>query len=200
MQMFGVGIMELMVILGLAVLVIGPDRLPGFAADLAKWIRQARTYANHMMKDFNEVVAEVQKEAGTTSEDWKEIASVFNRHTGDVLKEVTRATTVAQAGMPTESTLNGNGVKPIELPTNGSVVPPPAISMSAPNGAATSNGTNGASSAVSGFGSTPPYPYEQPPAIVTETQAPGLGEPGSAPAEELAWYVPERRHRRRALD
>jgi len=90
--MFGVGILELMVILLLAVIVVGPDRLPGVAADLARWIRQARGYARVMMKDFNEVVGELEKEAGTSREDWKEIASVVTRNTGDIGKEIAKVT------------------------------------------------------------------------------------------------------------
>ena len=78
MQMFGVGILELMVILLLAVIVVGPDRLPAVAADLARWIRQGRAYARVMTKDFNEVVGELEKEAGANREDWKEIASVVD--------------------------------------------------------------------------------------------------------------------------
>lgn len=91
MQMFGVGALELMVILVLTVLVVGPDRLPQVAADLAQWIRRARVYANHLSKDFNEVVGELEKEVGASREDWKEIASVVTRHTGAVGTAVTGA-------------------------------------------------------------------------------------------------------------
>src|SRR5688572_28180594 len=90
MQMFGVGILELMVILILTVIVVGPDRMPQVAADLAKWIRQTRAYARHLMGDFNSVVADLQKEAGASREDWKEIASVVTRHTGSVAQELTK--------------------------------------------------------------------------------------------------------------
>jgi len=90
MQMFGVGVLELLVILLLAVIVVGPDRLPAFAADLARWIRQTRAYARHLMRDFNEVVGELEREAGASREDWKEIASVLTHHTGGVGRELTR--------------------------------------------------------------------------------------------------------------
>lgn len=198
MQFFGVGILELVVILTLAVLVIGPDRVPAFAADLAKWIRQARAYANHMMKDFNEVVTEVQKEAGSSAEDWKEIASVFNRHTGDVMREVTKAGSVAEAAMPNDSLLSGGAATSA---ANGSMATPPSFASNGTNGHGSIGGANGSGSAtgIAGYGSNPPYPYESAPASI-ETQSPALGDSGEAPKEELAWYVPERRHRRRSLD
>jgi sec-independent protein translocase protein TatB len=98
-QMFGVGILELMVILILAVVVVGPDRMPQVAADLAKWIRQTRAYARHLMGDFNSVVSDLEKEAGASREDWKEIASVVTRHTGSVGQELTKLTKeVEQSG------------------------------------------------------------------------------------------------------
>jgi sec-independent protein translocase protein TatB len=91
MQMFGIGVLELLVILLLTVLVVGPDRMPQVAADLARWIRQGRAYARHLMGDFNQVVGELQKEANVSQEDWKEIANVVSRNTGEVGKELTRA-------------------------------------------------------------------------------------------------------------
>ena len=90
MQMFGIGLPELMVILFLSILVIGPDRLPAFAADLARWIRRARAYGNHLMRDFNDVMGDIEKEAGASREDWKEIAGVITRHTGDVTRDLQR--------------------------------------------------------------------------------------------------------------
>lgn len=117
MQMFGIGILELMVILLLTVIVVGPDRMPQVAADLARWIRQGRAYAKHLMGDFNEVVGELQKEANVSQEDWQEISSVIKRNTTDVGKELTRAAkdaeeagdlALAKANEPAAAA-NGNG-------------------------------------------------------------------------------------------
>jgi sec-independent protein translocase protein TatB len=131
MQMFGIGILELMVILILAVIVVGPERLPAVAADLARWIRQARSYARYMMKDFNSVVAELEKEANVNRDDWKEIASVVTRHTGDIGKELNKVTRdIEEAGdleaakatapeaVATNGAHNGSG-ESAEAPVNG---------------------------------------------------------------------------------
>ncbi len=88
MQMLGIGIPELLVIFLLAILVVGPDRLPELAADMARWIRQARAYGQHLTRDFSEVVSEIEKEAGTTRDDWKEIANVVGIKTNEVTKEL----------------------------------------------------------------------------------------------------------------
>ena len=79
MQMFGVGLPELIVIMVLLVVVVGPEKLPEVAADLARWIRRARAYGQHLTRDFNDVISDLEKEAGASREDWKEIASLVRR-------------------------------------------------------------------------------------------------------------------------
>ena len=99
MQMFGIGIMELFLILLVSALVIGPDRIPQFAADLAQWIRRMRAYSQHLMRDFNDVMGDLEKEVGTSREDWKEIASVVRRSSSDVTRELSQfATQVERSG------------------------------------------------------------------------------------------------------
>jgi sec-independent protein translocase protein TatB len=90
MQMFGVGVLEMLLILILTVIVVGPDKMPQLAADLGRWIRQTRAYARHLLGDFNEVVRELEKEANVSREDWQEIASVVRRNTGAVGQELNR--------------------------------------------------------------------------------------------------------------
>ncbi len=117
MQMFGVGALELIVILVLAVLVVGPDRLPQVAADLAQWIRRARVYANHLSKDFNEVVGELEKEVGANRDDWKEIAGVITRNTGAVGGAVSSAATALEKSLdtpkPADATSASNEATPL---------------------------------------------------------------------------------------
>jgi sec-independent protein translocase protein TatB len=164
MQMFGIGVLELLVILMLTVIVVGPDRMPQVAADLARWIRQGRAYARHLMGDFNSVVSELQKEADVSQEDWKEITSVVSRNTGEIGKELKRVVKdVEDAGDLSEAKTKAEA---------------PAAAASNGNGANGSNGTNGATTKAE-------QPAEEASAEETETEE-------DTPAEEKPWYEPER--------
>jgi Tat protein translocase TatB subunit len=46
--MFEVGFTEIMLILGIALLVLGPERLPKLAADLGRWAGRARSMARQL--------------------------------------------------------------------------------------------------------------------------------------------------------
>ena len=46
--MFEVGFTEIVLILGIALLVLGPERLPKLAADLGRWAGKARAMARQL--------------------------------------------------------------------------------------------------------------------------------------------------------
>ena len=50
--MFGIGLPELMVIIVVAVLVFGPDRLPDFARQAGRFLRQVRTFTQSARDDI----------------------------------------------------------------------------------------------------------------------------------------------------
>ena len=50
--MFGIGIPEFMVILVVALITFGPDRLPDFARQAGRMVRQVRSFANNARDDI----------------------------------------------------------------------------------------------------------------------------------------------------
>ena len=50
MEFLGIGLPELLVILVLALIVVGPNRLPEVAANLARFVRAARRYGNQVFE------------------------------------------------------------------------------------------------------------------------------------------------------
>jgi len=72
--MFGIGMTELLVILTIALLVIGPKKLPELARSLGKGLAEFRRASTEMRREFLEVADEAridppaQKPAGTEPE------------------------------------------------------------------------------------------------------------------------------------
>jgi sec-independent protein translocase protein TatB len=109
MNFIGVGPLELIVILVVALIFVGPERLPRLAADLARTIRDIRRYTGGLAREFNEVVQEFEKETETERTEWKEI--------GEGLSEATRSVTDAVAAARADA----------ETPPDASAGPTPAV-------------------------------------------------------------------------
>ena len=73
MNIFGVGPLELVVILVIALIFVGPERLPRMAADIARTIREIRKYTGSLAAEFDEVVKEFEAEAEQDRAQWKDI-------------------------------------------------------------------------------------------------------------------------------
>ncbi len=54
--MFEVGFTEIVLILGIALLVLGPERLPKLAADLGRWAGRARSMARQLKTQLEQEV------------------------------------------------------------------------------------------------------------------------------------------------
>ena len=171
MQMFGVGVLELLLILILTTIVVGPDKMPQLAADLGRWIRQTRAYAKHLMGDFNEVVSELQKEANVNKEDWQEIANVVKRNTGVVGQELTRFGRDIE-----EQQRDLTDIKELTAEKPANVVP---IDQKA--------------------ASAEPEDDTEDLDVMVEVPVSENGD-GEEPGEEKPWYVPERASRRRSSE
>ncbi len=62
MNFMGVGPAEIIVILVVALVVVGPERLPRLAADIARTIRELRKYTTSITAEFSEVIQDFEKE------------------------------------------------------------------------------------------------------------------------------------------
>lgn len=73
MDFFGVGLPELLVILVIILIVVGPSRLPEVAARLARFMRTLRQYSTRVTRDFNEAMKELETDYDDVKGEWKEI-------------------------------------------------------------------------------------------------------------------------------
>ncbi len=73
--MFGIGLPEMIVIFAVALIVVGPDKLPGLARSLAKGVMEMKKTLNQLKESLNEEGGEldsVQKELRSTADELKE--------------------------------------------------------------------------------------------------------------------------------
>lgn len=60
--MFEVGFTEIVLILGIALLVLGPEKLPKLASQLGRWAGRARAMARQLRQQLDEEVTVIPKE------------------------------------------------------------------------------------------------------------------------------------------
>lgn len=123
MNVFGVGPLELAVILIVALVIVGPDRLPRLAADLARTIKEIRKYTGGLAAEFNEVVKDVERETANERTVWKDVTEGI----GGATQQVTTAVREVRQDV----------FKAQEAAVNGTTPPPPSSADPAP---APSNG------------------------------------------------------------
>lgn len=69
MEFFGIGAPELMVILIIAIVMFGPDKIPGMAAQVGKTIRDFRRYTSELTKEFDAATGDLRQEFQTIAGD-----------------------------------------------------------------------------------------------------------------------------------
>lgn len=104
MELFGVGVPELGLIMLIALVVVGPQRFPEIARQMAHWIRTARAFTDAVMKDVRAAVDEIEQEVTTANDgvnpirELKELRGELNAAARDAASTVNDATsTVADA-------------------------------------------------------------------------------------------------------
>jgi Tat protein translocase TatB subunit len=100
MNVFGIGPPELLLILVVALIFVGPQRLPRLAADLARTIREIRRYTSGVAAEFNEVVRDLEKETAPAREEWKDIGTGLSETMKDVGSSIQEAQAEAMAPQP----------------------------------------------------------------------------------------------------
>lgn len=62
MEFFGIGMPEFMLILVIAIVIFGPDKIPQMAAQVGKAVRDFRRYTSDLTKEFNEATGGLKDE------------------------------------------------------------------------------------------------------------------------------------------
>jgi Tat protein translocase TatB subunit len=72
-EFLGIGPLELLLIVVVALIVFGPHRLPELMVQVARFIREFRAYASTLTRDLNEVVREFERERAIVDAEWREV-------------------------------------------------------------------------------------------------------------------------------
>jgi len=100
MEFLGIGLPELLVILILALLVVGPQRLPQTAAQIARFIRQVRRYATEVTEQLREEMEKLEAEYEAMQEQLRRTQEELRQARQEADKLVKAA-----AGLPEEPVL-----------------------------------------------------------------------------------------------
>ena len=97
MDFLGIGLPEIILVLIIAVVVVGPKRLPEVAVQLARLIRQLRGYATDVTSQMRSELDELTREYEQVRKDLQEFRDSATKEVRSVVSEVDRATREAPA-------------------------------------------------------------------------------------------------------
>ena len=109
MEVFGIGPLEIALVVLIAFIVLGPDRIPGTMRQLGKWTRQLRETVNNITRDYNTEIGELTGEITALQE---EIRSI-QRDLGSIATGF-MTTTLPPAGRPPARSNTAAPADPIE--------------------------------------------------------------------------------------
>ena len=62
MEVFGIGPLEIALVVLIAFIVLGPERIPGAMRQLGSWVRQLRETVNNVTRDYNADIRQITGE------------------------------------------------------------------------------------------------------------------------------------------
>lgn len=102
MDFLGIGLPELLVILIITLIVVGPQRLPQMAAQLARLIREFRRHTANLSREFTGVLEEFEREYSEVREEWKEVRRGLERDSQAIESQIAGVAKDAQEGLRVE--------------------------------------------------------------------------------------------------
>jgi len=91
MEFLGIGPAELLVILVLTLLVVGPQRLPEIAAQLGRFMRAFRRYSAQVTREFNETMHDLEQEYDDMKGEWKDVGQGLDEGVRTMQEELSAA-------------------------------------------------------------------------------------------------------------
>jgi Tat protein translocase TatB subunit len=99
MEFLGVGLPELLVILVITLIVVGPQRLPEMAAQMARAMREFRRYTSSLSQEVTEALEDIEKEYSAVQEEWKDVGEAVSQDMKAIESEVSGAAADARSAL-----------------------------------------------------------------------------------------------------
>jgi sec-independent protein translocase protein TatB len=112
MEFFGVGPLELLVVLVIALIVVGPQRLPELAAQMGKFMRGLRRYTSQVTREFNETMQDLEKEYDDLRGEWKTVGQGLDESTKAISSELEAAGAEASRALEDAKAAADEAAKP----------------------------------------------------------------------------------------
>ena len=99
--MFDVGFWELVVLFGLGLMVLGPERMPKVAAQLGRWAGQARRMARNLSSQLQDEIEPVQSSLKSVDETLRKDFSGMRPEFGDEAERGSTPVSYTHLTLPT---------------------------------------------------------------------------------------------------
>jgi sec-independent protein translocase protein TatB len=152
-EFLGIGYQEVLLVLVLMLVVVGPQRMPQVAYQIGRAVREMQKYARAVRDEFSEEweyldsqAKEIRGEVDSASKDLAEVRRSLRAETDKMDAELKAASADAEAAIPTDkpvtrapsplATKNGTSTrKPAAISTNGGAPKPLALKAKEPTAA-----------------------------------------------------------------
>lgn len=88
--MFDIGFWELVILFGLGLMVLGPERLPKVAAKVGRWIGQARNMARHLSNQIRDEIEPFESGLNSVNETMRKDFSALRPEPGQQADRTTK--------------------------------------------------------------------------------------------------------------
>ncbi len=102
MDFLGIGLPELLVILVITLIVVGPRRLPEIAAQLARFIREFRSYTTNITREVTDALEDFEREYKDMKQEWKDVEESASKDARAIEGEVAGAVRDTREGLAIE--------------------------------------------------------------------------------------------------
>jgi sec-independent protein translocase protein TatB len=119
MDFLGIGPFEIALVVLIAFIVLGPDRIPGVMRQLGTWVRQLRELTNNITRDYGTDIQQLTGEITALQEEFRSI----QRELGQVATGF-MTTTLPSDPNQTIAPKNALPVEPAPAPSDNPIAPP----------------------------------------------------------------------------